>query len=223
MDASLKNGTELPGLNRKIICTVFVLALAFFTGDVFSNLQVHSDEIAWHAEDWGRWREISLHSEKTDDALQGFTEMQGQATGIDFQNFVNPERAIRNRNLYGGSGVAIGDFDGDGWPDLYFCRLEGSNALYRNLGDWKFEEVTAEYKLELQDQDSTSAVFVDMNGDGWLDLLVGGLGAGVRYFENRHGVSFEENTDEVGLRSKSGSVSLALNDYDGSVCGELST
>ncbi len=135
-------------------------------------------------------------------------------TNVDFQNSVQPERAIRNRNLYGGSGVAVGDFDLDGLPDLYFCSLEGSNSLFHNLGEWKFEDVTEKYGLGLEEQDSTSSVFVDLNHDGRLDLLVGGLGAGVRYFENLYPKGFVEKTEVIGLTSSEGSVSLALNDYD---------
>lgn len=170
----------------------------------------------WKEESWGRWKDVSpLIDQAPDNAPQvGFTELDSTITGISFQNSVEPERAIRNRNLYGGSGVAVGDFDGDSWPDLYFCRLDGSNVLYKNLGGWKFQDVTSAYGLELETQDSTSAVFADMNGDGSLDLLVGGLGVGVRYFESQDGRSFVENTDVVGLRTNAGSVSLALNDYD---------
>ncbi len=40
-------------------------------------------------------------------------------------------------------GVALGDVDGDGWTDVYLARLEGDNALYRNLGNWRFEDITA--------------------------------------------------------------------------------
>src|SRR5262249_43413402 len=51
-------------------------------------------------------------------------------------------KASLNQNLLNGAGVAAGDFDGDGWCDLYFCGLGGRNALYRNLGNWRFQDVT---------------------------------------------------------------------------------
>ena len=44
-------------------------------------------------------------------------------------------------NVSIGYGLAIGDVDGDGLPDIYFCNLQGPNALFRNLGDWRFEQV----------------------------------------------------------------------------------
>lgn len=69
-----------------------------------------------------------------------------------------------------GMGCAVGDFDGDGRPDLYVTQL-GSNHLYRNRGDGTFEDVTRKAGVALNSW-STSAAFVDYDGDGWLDLIV---------------------------------------------------
>src|SRR5438876_2900658 len=72
----------------------------------------------------------------------GFESMPAAITGITFTNFLAQERHLTNQMLLNGSGVACGDVDGDGWCDLYFCGLDGPNKLYRNLGNWKFEDVT---------------------------------------------------------------------------------
>lgn len=69
-----------------------------------------------------------------------------------------------------GMGCAVGDFDGDGRPDLYVTQL-GSNHLYRNRGDGTFEDVTRKAGVAVNSW-STSASFVDFDGDGWLDLIV---------------------------------------------------
>src|SRR4051812_41016660 len=76
-------------------------------------------------------------------ARSGFIKLDSNATGIVFANVLNDERSITNRNLSSGSGVAAGDVDGDGLCDLFFCRLDGPSVLYRNLGNWKFEDITA--------------------------------------------------------------------------------
>ena len=81
-----------------------------------------------------------------------------------------------NQNLLNGSGVALGDYDGDGLCDIYLCDLGGTNVLYRNLGGWKFQDVTREAGVTCPNQSSTGAVFADINGDGWLDLLVTSMG-----------------------------------------------
>src|SRR5689334_22677121 len=73
----------------------------------------------------------------------GFTLLDAGATGVTFSNVLSDETVAKNQIYLLGSGVAFGDVDGDGWCDIYFCRLEGANVLYRNLGGWKFEDVTA--------------------------------------------------------------------------------
>ncbi len=69
-----------------------------------------------------------------------------------------------------GCGVATGDFDNDGWVDLYLAQL-GSNQLWRNQGDGTFRDVTAGSYSD-DPRWSTSASFADVDGDGWLDLYV---------------------------------------------------
>ncbi len=72
-----------------------------------------------------------------------------------------------------GEGVAVGDFDGDGWPDLYFTCY-GSNVLYRNNRNGTFTDVTARAGVAKEGW-STSAVWFDYDNDGRLDLFVCGF------------------------------------------------
>src|SRR5205085_9332671 len=106
----------------------------------------------------------------------GFQKLEAANLGIHFTNDVSTVRAILNRNLLNGSGVALGDFDGDGWCDIYLCNLDGKNALYKNLGNWKFADVTDQAGVACPNQTSTGAVFCDLNGDGHLDVLVTSMG-----------------------------------------------
>ncbi|HTI70142.1 MAG TPA: FG-GAP-like repeat-containing protein [Candidatus Limnocylindria bacterium] len=145
----------------------------------------------------------------------GFLRLDSVAAGILFTNTLSPADAAQNQNLMNGSGVAAGDFDGDGRCDLYFCAIGGTNALFRNLGNWRFENVTETAGLACVGWRSTGAVFADIDGDGDLDLLVSTLGTGVHCFRNEGQGRFTEVTSDSGLGSQSGSTSMALADVDG--------
>jgi len=143
----------------------------------------------------------------------GFTSMDPQGTGVGFTNELRGDLFLTNAVAHNGAGVAIGDVDGDGWPDLYFCNLQGPNRLYRNLGDWRFEERPLA-EAACAGQLSTGATFADVDGDSDLDLLVNGIAAGTRLFLNDGKGHFTE-ARESGLSRTASATSLALADIDG--------
>src|SRR5437016_903761 len=145
----------------------------------------------------------------------GFTQLLPATTGIAFTNVLSQARHMTNQIYLNGSGVAAGDVDGDGLCDLYFCGLDRPNALYRNLGNWQFADVTAAAGVACADQASTGAAFADVDGDGDLDLLVNGIGRGTRLFLNDGRGRFSEATTGSGLHSARASASMALADIDG--------
>jgi enediyne biosynthesis protein E4 len=69
-------------------------------------------------------------------------------------------------------GLATGDVDGDGLVDLFVCGMQSPNALYRNQGGWKFEDVTVAAGVACQGWRLSGAVFADTDGDGDLDLVL---------------------------------------------------
>src|SRR5215813_1851817 len=144
----------------------------------------------------------------------GFTLVPAAVTGITFSNILSDAKIAENQIRLNGSGVACGDIDADGWCDLYFCGLENGNRLYRNLGGWKFEDITEAAGVACTNQYSTGAVFADVDGNGSLDLLVNGLGVGTRLFLNDGHGHFHEVTAS-GLVRKYAATSLALADVNG--------
>src|SRR5437667_4232343 len=145
----------------------------------------------------------------------GFTLLSPAETGIYFTNQLSYERSVQNQNLLNGAGLAAGDFDGDGRCDLFFCNLEGSCGLFRNLGNWRFEDITSALGVGCSNQTSRAAVFADVNGDGSLDLLVSSLGGPNACFLNDGQGHFSNVTQAAGLVLKAGCHTMALADIDG--------
>ena len=168
-------------------------------------------EREWHAENGFRWAELEIP--KT--GKTGFTLLPPDQTGIYFTNALGEWEGAANRVLYNGSGVAVGDYDQDGLPDIFLCGLESRNALYKNLGNWKFKDVTEEAGLVCPGKNFRGAVFADINGDGFLDLLVATAGRGVLCFLNDTHGKFKDITEAAGTASHHGSVGMALADIDG--------
>ena len=143
----------------------------------------------------------------------GFTHLAPRRTGIAAVPSVSREARLANRTLIHGVGVALGDVDGDGWVDLYLCMLDQPNILYRNLGGWRFEDVTEGSGAALPNRVSRGAALADADGDGDLDLVVAVHGgANVLLANNGSGV-FEER--EAGFEGAWGSSTVALADVDG--------
>lgn len=160
------------------------------------------------AED-SRWAlRVSQHGDP------GFSRLGSETTKVSFTNHLSDTNAAENQIRLSGSGVALGDVDGDGWCDMYLCGLQGPNALFRNVGGWKFEEITASSPgLNCAAQYSTAALLGDVDGDGDLDLLVNGLGTGTKLWFNNGNGRFTE-APESGLMRRYGAMSMALGDLD---------
>ncbi len=103
-----------------------------------------------------------------------FSELSPEKTGVDFSNIWKaPQEMERALSLsFGAGGVAIGDYDADGLPDLYLTRPFDGGRLYRNLGGFKFKDVTESCGLGGDEFWQASPSFADLDGDGDLDLYV---------------------------------------------------
>ena len=113
-----------------------------------------------------------------------------------------------------GNGLAAADVDGDGLVDLYFTSQLGRNELWRNLGQGKFEDLTAQAGVALPDQISVAAAFADIDNDGLPDLFVTTVRHGNHLFRNLGHGRFQEITREAGLEYSGHSSGAVFFDFD---------
>lgn len=137
-------------------------------------------------------------------------------SGITFRHNIVDDAGKRFRgNHYDhGSAVAAADVDGDGRPDLFFATYLGTNALYRNLGGGKFEDITALAGVGMPDQVSVGASFADLDNDGLPDLVVTTVRHGNRLFHNLGGGRFEDITKAAGVDYSGHSSGVVFFDFD---------
>lgn len=174
-----------------------------------ADLSAPAQPDRWTEAPGARWRPLAV-----DGGEAGFTAVPPSWSGVDFANALSDSSFIENQMRGNGSGVAAGDVNGDGRPDLYLARLEGPNALYLNLGDWRFREAAAESGVAAGDRFSTGSTLVDIDGDGDLDLLLTSIEGPKSLFLNDGTGRFTEAPD-AGLRDSRGGMSSALADIDG--------
>ncbi|MGN6640535.1 MAG: VCBS repeat-containing protein [Mucilaginibacter sp.] len=160
-------------------------------------------------------------SQNHEDTL--FQLQPSSQTGITFNNKVVDDgefNVFNYRNFYNGGGVAIGDVNNDGKPDIFFTSNQGDCKLYINKGNWKFEDVTVKAGVKGYRRWHTGVTMVDINGDGWLDIYIsnsGGLGNADRANElyiNQKDGTFKEEAEKYGLADKGLSTQAIFFDFD---------
>ena len=152
-----------------------------------------------------------------------FKLLSPQETGVVTENPYDDPRMwgalhyeIENGEL--GTGIAIGDYDGDGRPDIFVVSKTRSCRLFRNLGNWRFEDVTE--RAGVGDKGKAAgiwkqgATFVDVDNNGLLDIYVCRYGAPNLLYINQGDGTFKEEAQARGLAVTDASVMAAFCDYD---------
>jgi len=104
-----------------------------------------------------------------------FTEISPSHSNVNFRNDIEEtkdQNILTYEYLYNGGGVAVGDLNNDGLPDIFFTGNMTPNKLYLNKGDFKFEDITDKAGVVGRNKWKTGVVMADVNGDGLLDIYV---------------------------------------------------
>ena len=149
-------------------------------------------------------------------AAPGFRDLAREA-GITFRmRFLPKEQGETFKvNLYDhGCGVAVGDYDGDGRDDIYFCNQLGPNALYHNNGDGTFTDVAEQAGVALGDRVCVAATWADYDNSGRQSLYVTSTRGGNVLFRNLGNGKFQDVTKQAGLTLVAHSQTAVFFDYD---------
>lgn len=152
-----------------------------------------------------------------------FTLLSSNRTGIKFRNIIKETENFNHLDysyLYNGAGVAVGDINNDGRPDLYFTGNLASSRLYLNQGNLKFEDITEKAGVAARETWNNGAVMVDINGDGFLDIYVASSTDGRPVYRknllfiNNGDLTFSEKAAQYGIDGVAYSTHSAFFDYD---------
>ncbi|MBT1703482.1 FG-GAP-like repeat-containing protein [Chryseosolibacter indicus] len=152
-----------------------------------------------------------------------FTKLSPEETGVSFINEIEDTKefnVFKYRNFYNGGGVAIGDINNDGLPDIFFTANMKKNRLFLNKGNFKFEDITDKAGVGGKKPWDTGVLLVDINGDSFLDIYVSNAGnmAGDNHdndlYINNGDLTFTERAKEYNLAESGFSTHAAFFDYD---------
>ena len=160
-----------------------------------------------------------------------FKLLSPEQTGVTFANTVKTDDSLNVQTdvyVYNGAGVAVGDIDNDGLPDIFFAGNMVSSRLYVNKGQMRFEDITRQAGVNTN-RWATGATMVDINDDGYLDIYVSVSGPewskpeqrANLLFINNGNRTFTEAAAQYGIADTNFTTHAAFLDYDGDGCLDL--
>lgn len=160
---------------------------------------------------------------RVEDKDKLFVKLSAEETGVRFVNEVEDQKdfnIFKYRNFYNGGGVAVGDINNDGLPDIFFTANMKKNHLFLNKGNFKFEDITDSAGVGGRKPWDTGVVMADVNADGFLDIYVSNAGnmEGDNHdndlFINNGDLTFTERAKEYNLAKSGFSTHASFFDYD---------
>ncbi|SNR67485.1 Repeat domain-containing protein [Maribacter sedimenticola] len=164
----------------------------------------------------------------TEDPKTLFETLPASETGIEFNNLIvetDSFNILTSEYIFNGGGVAIGDFNNDDKPDIFFSGNQVPNKLYLNQGNFKFKDVSKEAGIESINTWNTGIALADINNDGFLDIYV--CSAMLNEEENKKNLLFinqglnnnqvpvfSNKAEEYGIEESGNSMGATFFDYN---------
>ncbi|NNK74188.1 MAG: VCBS repeat-containing protein [Flavobacteriaceae bacterium] len=159
-----------------------------------------------------------------EELIGGFNLLPPERTGVDFNNTITESERFNQyffRQIYLGSGVAIGDINNDGLSDIFFGGNQVSDRLYLNKGDLQFENITKESRVATNSGWTWGVTMADVNADGYLDIYVSRNGNSLepqgrrnQLYINNQDLTFTESAISYGLADMGFSTQAIFFDMD---------
>src|SRR5688500_14622824 len=152
-----------------------------------------------------------------------FESLPPSKTGITFKNVLKETpkaNVLTYEYFFNGGGTAVGDINNDGLDDIYFTSNMGSNKLYLNQGNLKFNDITKSAGVACTEGWKTGVTMADVHGDGWLDIYVCFSGEGDpnkrrnKLFINNKNLTFDDKAKEMGLDDPGHATHASFLDFD---------
>ncbi len=152
-----------------------------------------------------------------------FIKLDSSQTGVNFINQVEDGaeyNILTYRNFYNGGGVALGDINNDGLPDIMLTANLGESKLFLNKGNLQFEDITVSAGIKSVRGWRTGVTMADVNADGWLDIYICNSGdikgdnKENELYINQHNNTFKEQAKEFGLNDPGYTTHISFFDYD---------
>ena len=157
-----------------------------------------------------------------------FQIVPSSVSGIEFNNEIietDSFNILTSEYIFNGGGVAVGDFNNDNKPDLFFSGNQVANKLYLNQGDFKFKDVSKISGIESSGTWNTGIALADINNDGLLDIYVcsamfdaDGAKNNLLFihqgFDENGTPQFQEMAKEYGIHEPGNSMGATFFDYN---------
>ncbi len=203
-------------LSQLLACLVFLVACGGSAEEASTSREQEEPPLAPKEEPF-------IVEELADRAPQGtaplFSELISESTGISFQNPLDLKHPLKRlyQSGFACGGVALGDLDDDGLPEVFFASGPRANALYRQKAPWVFEDVTSKAGVGGGDDWASGVALIDIDGDRDLDIYVCHYNTPNALFLNESqgsSLAFREAAAEFGLDLVDACLMPSFCDYD---------